>query len=504
MWPGSASSRSFAGYRTAEIVGITYRQLDYWARTDLVRPSLADARGSGTRRRYSYRDLLKLSSIKALLDSGISLQLIRDVFVHIETQLEQGVAEANLVIQGTSVTLHGDPDSIAELLRAQPTNLKVLPLAEIKDELDLRIRTATEFEDMRRACFPTVEERWARLVGVAYHEAGHAVAYREFGIEVAYLTIKPSGRFGALGHVQCADRYNAASKAGQRHSRIAWRKHQREVKHLLLAVLAGPEAEWMKCKTGDGNGVDFLRASVLLQHLLPGSRRRIDAPDGPQSGTDNTKEARKPHQVQAWNECRKLLTRPGIWEWVEAVAEAALTYETLDGDQIDALNPSRQSDDGSESKDAPSGRFPSLDLAGADRAGADLFGENLANHNLTGANLAGANLNMANLRGAYLFGADLTSATLVGADLTEANFEWSTLKGAALDNAVLRRAELTRANLAGADLCKADLTEANLCGTNLKGAQIAAISLSGAVADRNTIWPDGFNPTEAGVAIITL
>ena len=54
----------------AEVVDITYRQLDYWARTDLVRPSLAEARGSGSRRRYSYRDLLELKAIKNLLDAA--------------------------------------------------------------------------------------------------------------------------------------------------------------------------------------------------------------------------------------------------------------------------------------------------------------------------------------------------------------------------------------------------------------------------------------------------
>lgn len=62
----SADTDGFSGTRTAEIVGITYRQLDYWARTDLVRPSLSDAKGSGSRRLYSYRDLLELKIIKQL------------------------------------------------------------------------------------------------------------------------------------------------------------------------------------------------------------------------------------------------------------------------------------------------------------------------------------------------------------------------------------------------------------------------------------------------------
>jgi len=73
-----AVETSFSGKRTVEIVGITYRQLDYWARTDLVRPSVADARGSGTRRSYSFSDLLKLKVIKALLDAGIRLETVRN------------------------------------------------------------------------------------------------------------------------------------------------------------------------------------------------------------------------------------------------------------------------------------------------------------------------------------------------------------------------------------------------------------------------------------------
>jgi hypothetical protein len=60
----------FSGTKTASVVGISYRQLDYWARTDLVRPSLVDARGSGSRRLYSYRDLLELRVIKSRRQDG--------------------------------------------------------------------------------------------------------------------------------------------------------------------------------------------------------------------------------------------------------------------------------------------------------------------------------------------------------------------------------------------------------------------------------------------------
>ncbi len=90
----------FSGKKAAEIVGISYRQLDYWARTDLIRPSVTEAAGSGSRRRYSYRDLLELKIIKTLLDAGLKLEMVREVFSYIRNQLGTDVASANLVING--------------------------------------------------------------------------------------------------------------------------------------------------------------------------------------------------------------------------------------------------------------------------------------------------------------------------------------------------------------------------------------------------------------------
>jgi len=94
-----------SGTRAAQIVGITYRQLDYWARTDLVRPSIADASGSGSRRRYSYQDLLELRMIKNLLDAGIRLETVRDVFANVRSYVGRDITAANLVISGTQVVL---------------------------------------------------------------------------------------------------------------------------------------------------------------------------------------------------------------------------------------------------------------------------------------------------------------------------------------------------------------------------------------------------------------
>ena len=136
---GIRRDEGFTGQRAAEIVGITYRQLDYWARTDLVRPSLRDASGSGSRRQYSYRDLLELKVIKTLLDAGIKLEKVRTVFEYLRENLGEDVASANLVIQGGSVVLVQSDGELIDLLRRGQGVLNVLALASVKDEVDSAI-----------------------------------------------------------------------------------------------------------------------------------------------------------------------------------------------------------------------------------------------------------------------------------------------------------------------------------------------------------------------------
>src|ERR1700722_6418127 len=94
---GEQQGLGYRGPQVCKVVGITYRQLDYWARTDLLRPSVSEARGSGTQRRYSYRDLVQLKVIKRLLDAGISLQQARRAIDCLRSAGED-VASTNLVI----------------------------------------------------------------------------------------------------------------------------------------------------------------------------------------------------------------------------------------------------------------------------------------------------------------------------------------------------------------------------------------------------------------------
>lgn len=130
--------KTFSGTQAAEIVGITYRRIDYWARTDLVRPSGTDATGSGSRREYTYRDLLELKVIKKLLDAGIKLESIRDVFAYMREYVDTDISSAHLVIDGSSVVLC-DGDELIDVLRHGQGVLNVLPMSGVRDEVDKQI-----------------------------------------------------------------------------------------------------------------------------------------------------------------------------------------------------------------------------------------------------------------------------------------------------------------------------------------------------------------------------
>ncbi|MBA3738555.1 MAG: MerR family transcriptional regulator, partial [Actinobacteria bacterium] len=94
------------GYRVPEVcrvVGITYRQLDYWARTGLVLPSIRDAGGSGTQRLYSFRDLVQLRVIKKLIDAGVSLQRVRKAVAYLQEHLGTNPAGVTLMSDGIKI-----------------------------------------------------------------------------------------------------------------------------------------------------------------------------------------------------------------------------------------------------------------------------------------------------------------------------------------------------------------------------------------------------------------
>jgi DNA-binding transcriptional MerR regulator len=109
-----------AGYRgttACGAAGITYRQLDYWARTGLVQPSVRGATGSGSQRLYSFRDILVLKIVKRLLDTGVSLQQIRTAVEHLRERGVDDLAQITLMSDGASVYECTSADEVIDLVQ---------------------------------------------------------------------------------------------------------------------------------------------------------------------------------------------------------------------------------------------------------------------------------------------------------------------------------------------------------------------------------------------------
>jgi DNA-binding transcriptional MerR regulator len=107
----------FRGPTACNAAGITYRQLDYWARTGLVEPSVRSATGSGTQRLYSFRDILLLKVIKRLLDAGISLQQIRAAVHHLHERGTDDLTGVTLMSDGATVYECTSDEEVIDLLQ---------------------------------------------------------------------------------------------------------------------------------------------------------------------------------------------------------------------------------------------------------------------------------------------------------------------------------------------------------------------------------------------------
>src|SRR5215467_9369186 len=118
--PAHAEDNDAVGYRgvtACKVADITYRQLDYWARTGLVVPSVRDASGSGTQRLYSFRDIVVLKVVKRLLNAGVSLQNIRKAIDALRSRGAEDLAGITLISDGTTVYECRSPEEVVDLLQ---------------------------------------------------------------------------------------------------------------------------------------------------------------------------------------------------------------------------------------------------------------------------------------------------------------------------------------------------------------------------------------------------
>jgi DNA-binding transcriptional MerR regulator len=120
LFPDSSLPDELVGYRgpaACQIAGITYRQLDYWARTGLVVPSIRSAAGSGSQRLYSFKDVLVLKVVKRLLDTGVSLHNIRVAVEYVRRRGVRDLAGVTLFSDGTTVYECTSPEEVVDLLQ---------------------------------------------------------------------------------------------------------------------------------------------------------------------------------------------------------------------------------------------------------------------------------------------------------------------------------------------------------------------------------------------------
>ncbi|HZZ96057.1 MAG TPA: MerR family transcriptional regulator [Jatrophihabitantaceae bacterium] len=115
--PADGALIGYRGPTACSAAGITYRQLDYWARTGLVAPSIRSASGSGSQRLYSFKDILVLKVVKRLLDTGVSLQNIRTAVDHLRERGVDDLAGITLLSDGVTVYECHSSEEVVDLLR---------------------------------------------------------------------------------------------------------------------------------------------------------------------------------------------------------------------------------------------------------------------------------------------------------------------------------------------------------------------------------------------------
>ncbi len=137
-----AQRMGFSGPMVCRVTGVTYRQLDYWSRTGLVQPSITPATGSGSKRAYSYADVLEVKVIKSLLDAGVALAKARQAVECLRGSLGADLASSSLVLsESGSVLAHSDGD-LVDLLRGGQGVFNIVPLGGVVAELSTSINHA--------------------------------------------------------------------------------------------------------------------------------------------------------------------------------------------------------------------------------------------------------------------------------------------------------------------------------------------------------------------------
>jgi DNA-binding transcriptional MerR regulator len=133
-------TEGYRGPQTCKIVGITYRQLDYWTRTGLVEPSIQPATGSGTQRLYSFNDLLQLKVIKSLTDAGASLQKVRQAIDYVRDHVDDDWSKINIVADASGVYAMTQEEVFDLVRNGQGVLGAIVAVDKVRDQLTGTLR----------------------------------------------------------------------------------------------------------------------------------------------------------------------------------------------------------------------------------------------------------------------------------------------------------------------------------------------------------------------------
>ncbi|HLJ49859.1 MAG TPA: MerR family transcriptional regulator [Bryobacteraceae bacterium] len=162
------ATESFSTGDAVRITGVSFRNVDYWARTKFIVPSIAEAQGTGTERRYSFSDLLALRVARELREAGVSTKSLRRVvdFLRTKKGLTQPLAECRLIVTASDVQVATSPQKIMSVLRkpGQTSFAFVFDLARTVDEMKQGIATFERKVPVRAAVQPARRPA-ARRVG---------------------------------------------------------------------------------------------------------------------------------------------------------------------------------------------------------------------------------------------------------------------------------------------------------------------------------------------------
>jgi DNA-binding transcriptional MerR regulator len=160
---------SFSAIEAARIAGLPYRTLDYWATTGFIVPSITEASGRGSERRYAFDDLVALRVARQLRDAGVSVQALRVVAENLQTRedFRNPLAESRLIVVGSDVLLVTDPNQILSMLRkpGQAAFAFVFDLSRTVEEIRRDVESRETKKPMLRATLRTGSVRGTRRLG---------------------------------------------------------------------------------------------------------------------------------------------------------------------------------------------------------------------------------------------------------------------------------------------------------------------------------------------------